>query len=271
MGAVVLASLLIQKQVFVALAVVAVGASVWELARALGTRHLRLPVVPLVVGSAAVLVSAYAKGLEALLVAVCLTVLAAVAWRLLDVPDVVPAGDAERLANPATAVLRDVTAAVLAVAWLPLLAGFAVLLVTQPDGAERTVVFVLGAVLNDVGGYTAGVLWGRHPMAPTVSPKKSWEGLAGSALACLAGSVLSVVLLLDLPWSRWWVGALVGLAAVVTSTLGDLSESILKRDLGIKDMGSLLPGHGGVLDRLDSLLATAPVTWLLLTLLVPLS
>jgi phosphatidate cytidylyltransferase len=106
-------------------------------------------------------------------------------------------------------------------------------------------------------------------MAPTVSPKKSWEGLAGSAVACLVGGVLSVVLLLHVPWDRWWVGALVGLAAVVTSTLGDLSESILKRDIGIKDMGSLLPGHGGVLDRLDSLLATAPAIWLLLTLLVP--
>jgi phosphatidate cytidylyltransferase len=102
-------------------------------------------------------------------------------------------------------------------------------------------------------------------MAPTISPKKSWEGFAGSVLGCVGAATASVVLLLD---GRWWVGVLLGLVAVLTATLGDLGESMIKRDLGIKDMSNLLPGHGGIMDRLDSLLATAPVLWLILHLLV---
>ncbi len=119
---------------------------------------------------------------------------------------------------------------------------------------------------SDVGGYAAGVLKGRHPMAPSVSPKKSWEGLAGSVAACAIGGVALVSTLMDV---AWWQGVLFGLAVVLTATVGDLGESLLKRDVGIKDMGSLLPGHGGLMDRLDSLLLTAPVTWLLLTAWAP--
>jgi phosphatidate cytidylyltransferase len=121
-------------------------------------------------------------------------------------------------------------------------------------------------VANDVGGYAAGVLFGRHPMAPTVSPKKSWEGFAGSAVLCVVVGVALVTVLLD---GAWYAGAAVGAAAVVTATVGDLSESLLKRDLGVKDMGDLLPGHGGIMDRLDSLLPTAPAVYFLLALLVP--
>ena len=121
-------------------------------------------------------------------------------------------------------------------------------------------------MLSDIGGYVAGVLFGRHPMAPTISPKKSWEGFAGSALFTAVGGALLVILLLD---GLWWEGVVIGLAAMVAATLGDLGESMIKRDLGIKDMGSLLPGHGGMMDRLDSLLLAAPVTYLLLSWLVP--
>jgi phosphatidate cytidylyltransferase len=102
-------------------------------------------------------------------------------------------------------------------------------------------------------------------MAPAVSPKKSWEGFGGSTLACVLVGVGTVTILLH---GDWWAGALVGLAAVVAATLGDLGESLIKRDLGIKDMGSLLPGHGGILDRIDSLLFAAPVIWVLLHVLV---
>ena len=113
-----------------------------------------------------------------------------------------------------------------------------------------------------------GVLLGRHPMAPSVSPKKTWEGLAGSlVLACVVGVVGAQVAFHAQPV----VGVVLGLATVATATLGDLSESMLKRDLGLKDMGHLLPGHGGLLDRLDSLLLTAPAVWLVLTILVPAS
>jgi phosphatidate cytidylyltransferase len=134
------------------------------------------------------------------------------------------------------------------------------------DGPDRVVVFIVLVVLSDVGGYVAGVLFGKHPMAPTVSPKKSWEGFGGSALFCAVGGAVAVPTLLE---GEAWQGALIGLALMVTATLGDLGESMIKRDLGIKDMGSLLPGHGGIMDRLDSLLPAAPVAYLLLAWLVP--
>jgi phosphatidate cytidylyltransferase len=150
-------------------------------------------------------------------------------------------------------------------AYVPLLCSFAALMVVPPDGAARVLVFVIGVVASDVGGYTAGVLAGKHPMAPTISPKKSWEGFGGSLVTGMVAGALSVVFLLHGPW---WAGVLTGALLVVSATLGDLVESLMKRDIGIKDMGTLLPGHGGVLDRLDSLLPTALVAWAALSVLV---
>ncbi|WP_136520412.1 MULTISPECIES: phosphatidate cytidylyltransferase [Cellulomonas] len=249
---VVAASLFIRKEAFVALAVLAVGAAVWELAQALTRRSIHLPVLPLLVGTAGVLVSAYTAGPEALFVAFLLTVGGAVVWRVLD-------GSGE-------SALRDATAATFAAAYLPFLAGFVMLLLAEPDGPTRVVLFILLAVACDTGGYAVGSLLGRHPLAPTVSPKKSWEGLLGSlVLACVVG-VVGVQLAFG---GEPLVGVLLGLGTVVSATLGDLAESMLKRDLELKDMGRLLPGHGGVLDRLDSLLLTAPTVWVLLTVLVP--
>jgi phosphatidate cytidylyltransferase len=121
-------------------------------------------------------------------------------------------------------------------------------------------------VCSDIGGYFAGITLGRHPMAPTISPKKTWEGFAGSAAACLLAGALTLTLLLH---GHIWQGLLAGAAAVLAATLGDLAESMIKRDLDIKDMGTLLPGHGGILERLDSLLVVAPVIWLLLYLFIP--
>ena len=104
---------------------------------------------------------------------------------------------------------------------------------------------------------------GAHKLAPVISPKKTWEGLAGSVLACVvAGAILLPALL----HGHWWQGIIIGVAAVAAAVLGDLAESMIKRDLDIKDMGSLLPGHGGILDRIDSLIICAPVVWLLLAL-----
>jgi phosphatidate cytidylyltransferase len=161
--------------------------------------------------------------------------------------------------------LKDVAAGLFVSAYAPLLAGFAMLMLAADDGPRRVLTYVIVTICSDIGGYAAGVLAGRHPMARSVSPKKSWEGFAGSVVACVVAGAATVSLLLDGPW---WGGCLLGVAVVLAATLGDLGESMLKRDLGIKDMGSLLPGHGGVADRLDSLLVAAPVAWLLLDVLV---
>ncbi|MGH8867906.1 MAG: phosphatidate cytidylyltransferase [Actinomycetes bacterium] len=252
LGALLLGSLYVVRPVFVGLAVVAMALGVWEFANALAARGVRVPLAPVLVGTVAILVATYPGGAEALVVALAFTVLAVAVWRLTDGPD---------------GYLRDVTAGAFTVLYVPFLAGFAVLMVRpEEDGALRVTTFIVVTVCSDVGGYVAGVLFGRHAMAPQISPKKSWEGLTGSVLACVAGGALAVELLLDGPW---WAGACLGVATACTATLGDLGESMIKRDLGVKDMGSLLPGHGGMMDRLDSLLTTAPVAWLLLTLLVP--
>lgn len=251
LGVVVLASLFIRKEAFVAVVALAVALSVWELTQAFHGRRIAVPLVPVLVGSLGMVVSAFAAGEEALLVAFTLTALALMLWRVVEGVE---------------GAVRDVAAGIFTAAYVPFLAAFTMLMLAQDDGPRRIIVFILVTIASDIGGYAVGVVAGRHPMAPSVSPKKSWEGLAGSVAACLLAGVLSVTLLLD---GSWWAGALVGLAAVATATVGDLSESLLKRDLGIKDMGSLLPGHGGMLDRIDSLLPTAPVVYLLLAVLVP--
>jgi phosphatidate cytidylyltransferase len=142
------------------------------------------------------------------------------------------------------------------------------LLLKPDDGPLRVLTFILVTIASDIGGYFVGILAGKHPMAPVISPKKSWEGFAGSAVFCVGAGWACVVYLLD---GAWWVGVLLGLVAVVMATLGDLSESVIKRDLGIKDMSSIIPGHGGLMDRLDSLLATVAPIWLMLYYLVPVS
>ena len=248
----VVASLFIRKEAFAVVAVLAVGAGLWELAQAFTRRNIHLPLLPLLVGAIGILVSAYTAGPEALFVAFMLTVGGVVVWRVLD--------------GSGQPALRDATAGAFAAAYLPFLGGFVMLMLAEPDGAARVMLFILLCVASDVGGYTVGVLLGRHPLAPSVSPKKTWEGLAGSmVLACVVG-VVGVQLAFD---GEPLVGVILGLATVVTATLGDLAESMLKRDLELKDMGRLVPGHGGLLDRLDSLVLTAPAVYVVLTVFQP--
>ncbi len=251
LGAVILVSLLVYRPSFLLVVGAAVLVSVVELSRALQAGRATPPVVPVLVGSVAMLALAWTRGATGLVVAFLLTVLAVLLWRLADGP---------------AGYLRDASAGVLVALYVPLLAGFAVLLLVPDDGALRVILFIATVVGNDVGGYTAGVLFGRHPMAPTVSPKKSWEGMGGSVLGCIAVATPIVTLALDGPW---WGGVVFGAALAVSATLGDLGESLIKRDLGIKDMGNLLPGHGGLMDRMDSLLPSAAVAWLLLSWVVP--
>jgi phosphatidate cytidylyltransferase len=245
------ASLFIVKWLFVAFTIVIMMAAVRELSRALHGRAVSVPQIPLAVGAAAVLIATYKGGTEKLVVASLLLVVAAVAWGAV---------------TDGLDTLGGMAASVFVACYVALLGGFAVLMVVPGDGPRRVAAFIATVVCSDTGGYAVGVFLGKHPMAPTVSPKKSWEGFGGSALSCaLCGGLLFPLTL----HATWWQGVVFGLAIVVASTVGDLSESLIKRDLGIKDMGNLLPGHGGVMDRFDSLLLAAPVAWALLTVFVP--
>ena len=238
------------RWVFIGVVVAAASLGTYEIVKALRVLGAAPPMPPLVVGGAAMVVLAYREGAEAMLLALLLTVLGCLAWRLAD---------------PVEGYLRDVAAATFTAAYVPFLASFCALLAVPADGPRRVTAFIAVVVASDVGGYAAGVLFGKHPMAPSVSPKKSWEGFAGSLLACaVVGAVLFGTLFDVSPL----LGVVYGLAVVGTATLGDLGESMVKRDIGIKDMGTLLPGHGGIMDRLDSLLPTAPVAWLLLAAFV---
>jgi phosphatidate cytidylyltransferase len=224
---------------------------IWELKGALAGRGTVLPIEPVVAGAVVMLVGGYVGGAPALVTALAVTALATLLWRL--------RGGVEGF-------VRDATAGVFTAVYIPFLAGFVLLLLKPDDGPLRVVTFILATIASDIGGYVVGVMAGRHPMAPVISPKKSWEGFAGSVGLSVLVGWLSVVFLLG---GRWWVGVLLGLVAAVMATLGDLCESVIKRDLAIKDMSTVVPGHGGLMDRLDSLLATVAPVWLLLYYLVP--
>lgn len=251
LGGAVVASLFLFKDVFVLVVVLALGVGLYELSRALRTAGIHVPFLPVVTGGTLMLVSAYYGGMETAAVAMALTVIGTLVWRLSDGAD---------------GFVRDASAGIFSLSYLHLMGVFVMLMLVETDGPWRIAAFIIVTVASDIGGYTAGVLTGRHPMAPTISPKKSWEGFAGSLLVGTVAGVVVVTWGLD---GRWWAGVVLGVAAVVLATLGDLSESLIKRDVGIKDMGDLLPGHGGLMDRLDSLIAVAPVAWLILYYLVP--
>lgn len=252
LGAVIAASLFIVKALFVGVVVVAVVVGLWELTSRLEERKgIKAPLVPLAVGGAAMVVAGYVRGAEGAWVAMALTALAVLVWRMTEPPD---------------GYLKDVTAGVFAAFYVPFLATFVALMLTADDGAQRVLTFLLLTVVSDTGAYAIGWRFGKHKLAPRISPGKTREGLVGAVTFAMAGGALCMEFLID--GGTWWQGLLIGLAVAASATLGDLGESMIKRDLGIKDMGTLLPGHGGIMDRLDSLLPTAPVVWLLLVIFV---
>jgi phosphatidate cytidylyltransferase len=233
---------------------VAMAVATHEVVKRLRTAGYAIPLVPLILGGQAMIWLTWPYGTAGALGAFGGTVVVCMIWRLLS----------GGLKDAPVNYLRDISATVLLTAWIPLFGAFGVLLVYPDDGRWRVLCLMLGVVFSDIGGYAAGVLFGKHPMVPAISPKKSWEGLAGSLVFGTTAAVLAVTFLLDKPP---WVGVPLGLMLVITGTLGDLIESQVKRDLGIKDMGTLLPGHGGLMDRLDSVLPSAVATWIVLTLL----
>jgi phosphatidate cytidylyltransferase len=250
-GAGALVALVTVRQVFIGIVAVAVAGSSWELAGVLRQAGTRVSLPPVLVGGQAMVWLAWPFGRDGILIAFVITTMVCLVWRF-------PGG--------AAGYLRDVSASVFSTAYLAGFAAFATLLVVPDDGAARTLCLLLAVIASDIGGYATGVLGGRHLMAPSISPKKSWEGFTGSLVAGTAAGALSVIFLLG---GQLWQGLLFGSAIVLTATGGDLVESLIKRDLGVKDMSTVLPGHGGVMDRIDSILPSAVVSWLLLSLLVP--
>lgn len=251
LGAVILISLFVARQWFIAVVAVAIAVATWELAGAMRSGGIKIAVWPALVGGQATLWLAWPFGALGVLSAAAVTALACLLWRMREGPD---------------GYLRDVSGSLFTVIYVPFFAAFAAMLVLPSDGTGRVLTWMICVVASDVGGYAAGVVAGRHPLAPTISPKKSWEGLAGSLAAGMVAGALCVSLLLH---GHWWLGVPLGALLVAVATAGDLIESLVKRDLGIKDMGSLLPGHGGLMERMDSLLPTAMLAWLLLSLFVP--
>jgi phosphatidate cytidylyltransferase len=251
LAVIIVPSLFVYRASFAYIVGVIVLYGCYELSQALGTVGIRLSIAPLMAGSVAILIATWERGASGLVLGVLITLVAVLVWRVAD---------------GAHGYTRDATASALALLYLPSLAAFAVLLIYPSDGAARVLAFAATVVCSDTGGYASGVLFGKHPLAPVVSKAKTWEGFAGSVLTCSASGVLFMTLTFH---EAWWKGLLFGLAIAATATVGDLGESMIKRDLDIKDMGNLLPGHGGVLDRLDSMLPCAAVAYLLLSTFAP--
>jgi phosphatidate cytidylyltransferase len=255
LGATLVATVLFAPHLWVVILAVATPIATHEVTRRLRDAGYDVPFAPLLLGGQAMLWLGWPFGAAGLLGAFGGTVVVCMIWRLVG----------QGLSHSPVNYLRDVSATIFLAAWVPLCMGFGGLLIFQPHGAGRVLCLLLTVALSDTGGYTAGVLFGKHLMVPAISPKKSWEGFAGSLLFGITAAVLTVHFLL--PAKFWWVGLSLGLLLVITGTLGDLVESQVKRDLGVKDMARLLPGHGGLMDRLDGLLPAAAMTWIVLTLL----
>lgn len=244
---------------FIALLVFMTCLGAIEVHHALLQIGMRSAIVPIVIGTIAIIGGSYAAALLqpvttipwhwVLLGCLGLTVMLALIWRM-------PGG--------AEGYVKDAAASLFTISYIPLLASFIGLMLAMPNGTWNVVATAVCIVGSDTGGYAVGATLGRHPMAPNISPKKTWEGMAGSVVLAVVVGILAAVFLLHQPW---WLGLILAVVVVVFGTAGDLIESLIKRDVGIKDMSSFLPGHGGVMDRLDSVLVAFPAAWLVFTLL----
>ncbi|WP_342037617.1 phosphatidate cytidylyltransferase [Brevibacterium ammoniilyticum] len=248
-GGVVLVSLIFFPVSFLFIILVAIVAAMWELANALSRSGSLVSRIPTMISAACMVVATYFGGREALWVTFAASAGAVMLFTMV-----------ERRKN----AVKDVSLSLFALTYVGLMACFVVYLLTQPDGNLYVILFLASVVASDTGGYVFGVLWGKHPIAPRISPKKSWEGYLGSVVFTAAVATTLAVTLFDAPF---WTGLVIGVVIPAFATLGDFSESMIKRDLHLKDMGTLLPGHGGVMDRLDSILPTAPVALVMFSFL----
>lgn len=260
-GVALIASLIFFKWIFVLFALAASVLGTWEFGRALIVAGRRIDLVPQIAAGTVLVISGYFLDMWQLWILVFAAVAFVVVWRLV-------AQMAARDGRTYGAVLTDALIGAFIQLYVPFLASLCVVLLAKEDGEWWVLAFIIVCVASDTGAYAAGLAFGKHPMAPRISPKKTWEGFAGAALAALVAGVLLALFMLGLPW---WTGLVFGAAVLLTATAGDLGESMIKRDLGIKDMSSWLPGHGGVLDRLDSILPSTVAALSLYYLFSPLA
>jgi len=237
-----------RREVFAVVVTVAVLLGIREIVRAFSVRGIYISVVSLAAGAVVLTYATWNGGAAGLAIATAIAIPLLLIQLLTKGPD---------------GFVQSATATTFSLLYLPFLGGFLILLAKPSTGLERVMTFVVLVGCNDTFGYIVGVLFGKHPLVPVISPKKSWEGLIGSLVFTVIGGSLAFEYIMEM---QWWIGAIVGLMIVFTATCGDLIESAMKRDLHLKDMGTLLPGHGGILDRLDSVLISAPALWLALEL-----
>ncbi|WIB31631.1 phosphatidate cytidylyltransferase [Curtobacterium sp. MCSS17_005] len=255
---VMLGTLLLWPPSFMVVAAFLLGVGVYELTSAMRFAGRDVPRIPSVAVAIAIVPAAFLLGQVAALFTLLGGIVLISVWRLVEVA-------VARQKPPAGNVARDLTNGLFVQAYISLLGACVVLLSAQPDGNLWVIGFILVVVAVDTGAYATGLNLGKHPMAPRISPKKTWEGFAGSVAASIVVGVLVAVFMLGLPW---WTGVLLGVLISGSATLGDLTESMIKRDLGIKDISSFLPGHGGLLDRIDSILPSAAVAYVLYLIVI---
>ena len=241
-------SLSVYKELFLVVLASAVVLGIREIVRAFNSRSIPISFPSLSIAAIGLLGAAWIDGIAGLAIATAISFPILLIRLLLNGPE---------------GFVGKATATTFTLLYLPFLAGFLILLATPSNGFQRVMTFVVLVGCNDTFGYFVGVLFGKHPLVPTISPKKTWEGLAGSVVFTIIGGCLAFHYIMNM---HWWIGIIVGLMIVFTATCGDLIESAMKRDLSLKDMGTLLPGHGGMLDRLDSVVLSAPAMWLALEL-----
>lgn len=259
-GAVVLGSLLFVKWLFLLFALPVCLLGAFEFGRALQTSGRRVDVWPQVAAGVVIMASGFFVGHWTHWVISFAAVAFVVVWRMLAQ---MIAADGRDFGD----VVSDVLVAGFIPIYVPFLASFALVLLRQEQGEYWVLAMIVTVVAADTGAYASGLAFGRHPMAPRISPKKTWEGFAGATLAAALAATLFAIFVLHAPA---WTGVVFGLVVLASATIGDLGESMIKRDLGIKDMSSWLPGHGGVLDRLDSILPSAPAALAMYFLFFPL-
>lgn len=243
---------------FIFFLMVAAVAGSYEVTRALGKAGLQAVFMPIAIGSPLILAGSYIAASRGGQLGGAATVLAGLALMVI-------ATLVARLRGPVRGFMKDAAASVFTIGYLPLLLSTLTLLLAQPDGHLRVIYYFILVPCSDTGAYAVGSLLGKHKLAPHISPGKTWEGFAGAVvLTAIVGAIVGPLLI----GASWWAGAIIGVLLSVSATIGDLVESMIKRDAGLKDMSNLIPGHGGAMDRLDSLLVAAPMAWLSMLLLV---